>query len=166
MASDLEFVTYVAAQMEGAGPITYRKMFGEYAVYCRGKVVALVCDNQVFVKPTEKGRLFIGTPIEAPAYPGAKNSFLIEDRLDDRAWLGELIRLTERELAPAKVQHGKRAARSHGASERSASAKKATVTKTATATSKAGAAKKTSRAKKVKAASGGAGQRARKKSPS
>jgi hypothetical protein len=26
---------------------------GEYAIYCNGKVVALVCDNQLFVKPTE-----------------------------------------------------------------------------------------------------------------
>lgn len=45
MASDLDFVEFVVDQMENAGVITYRKMFGEYALYCEGKVVALVCDN-------------------------------------------------------------------------------------------------------------------------
>jgi TfoX/Sxy family transcriptional regulator of competence genes len=34
-------------------------MFGEYAIYCNEKVVALVCDNQVFVKPTAAGRLLV-----------------------------------------------------------------------------------------------------------
>lgn len=108
MATDADFITYLVEQMEAAGPITYKKMFGEYAVYCQGKVVALVCDNQLFVKPTENGRAFIGEPVEAPAYPGAKMSFLIEDRLDDREWLSELIRLTERELPASKPKKAKK----------------------------------------------------------
>lgn len=78
MASDQEFVNFLVDQMEDAGLITFRKMFGEYAIYCNGKVVALVCDNQLFVKPTESGRKYIGEVVEAPAYPGAKMSFLIE----------------------------------------------------------------------------------------
>ena len=47
MASDKSFVDFVVDQIENAGQITYKKMFGEYAVYCNGKVVALVCDNQL-----------------------------------------------------------------------------------------------------------------------
>jgi TfoX/Sxy family transcriptional regulator of competence genes len=72
MATDLEFMEFLADQMAGVGEISYRKMFGEYAVYCGGKVVALVCDNRLFVKPTAAGRAFIGAPVEAPAYPGRK----------------------------------------------------------------------------------------------
>lgn len=102
MASDLDFVEYVVDQMEGAGPISFRKMFGEYAVYSRGKVVALICDNQLFVKPTGAGRAFIGDVVEAPPYPGAKPSFLIGDSMDDGDWLCRLIRLTEKELPPPK----------------------------------------------------------------
>ena len=41
MATDQEFMEFLADQMSGAGEISYRKMFGEYAVYCGGKVVAL-----------------------------------------------------------------------------------------------------------------------------
>jgi len=98
MSSDENFVKFIAEQMEDAGIIRYRKMFGEYAIYCNNKVVALICDDKLFVKPTEGGRTFIGDVIEAPAYAGAKMSFLIEDKFEGREWLSELIRITENEL--------------------------------------------------------------------
>ena len=44
MATDQEFVDFLADQMEGAGDISFKKMFGEYALYCDGKVVATVRD--------------------------------------------------------------------------------------------------------------------------
>jgi TfoX/Sxy family transcriptional regulator of competence genes len=111
MASDLEFVQFVTDQMAGAGVVSYRKMFGEYALYCNGKVVALICDNQLFVKPTNAGKAFIGDAVEAPPYPGAKLSFLIGDEIEDADWLGTLVRLTERELpapTPKKKKRRKR----------------------------------------------------------
>ena len=75
MASDQDFVDFVIGQIEKAGFIDTKKMFGEYALYSDGKVVALICDNKLFIKPTGAGRKFIGDVVEAPAYPGAKNSF-------------------------------------------------------------------------------------------
>jgi TfoX/Sxy family transcriptional regulator of competence genes len=107
MASELGYVEYVCDQMSDAGRITYRKMFGEFAIYCGGKLVALVCDDQLFVKPTPGGRAFIGEPVEAPPYPGAKPSFLIEDRMDDREWLAGLIAMTARELPAPKPKRPK-----------------------------------------------------------
>lgn len=102
MASDLDFVEYVVDQLADVGAITYRKMFGEYAVYCDGKIVALICDNQLFIKPTEAGRSFIGDVVEAPPYPGAKPSFLIGDQIEDKDWLSNLVRLTTNELPNPK----------------------------------------------------------------
>ncbi|MEI6514100.1 MAG: TfoX/Sxy family protein [bacterium] len=98
MSSDQNFIDFLTDQMSDAGIITYRKMFGEYAIYCDGKVVALVCDNQLFVKPTVGGRKFIGDVVEKPAYPGAKLSFLIEDKFEDREWISDLITITTAEL--------------------------------------------------------------------
>ncbi len=98
MASDLEFVEYVCDQIRDAGSISFRKMFGEYAIYCNGKVIALVCDNQFFLKPTDGGRSFIGNVTEALPYPGAKPYFLIGDQLDDREWVSNLVRATEKEI--------------------------------------------------------------------
>ena len=104
MASDKSFVEFIVDQIENAGLITYKKMFGEYALYCDGKVVALISDNRLFVKPTEGGRAFIGNVVEAPAYPRAKLSFLIDDRFEDREWIGNLIRITYKELPEPKVK--------------------------------------------------------------
>lgn len=111
MSSSEEFVKFVVGQIEGAGDISYRKMFGEYGLYSQGKMVASVCDNQLFIKPTIGGRAFIGAVTEAPPYPGAKPCFLIEDKLDDKAWLSDLIRLTAQELPAPRPKKSKRAAK-------------------------------------------------------
>lgn len=107
MASDQDFVDFIVDQLENAGDITSRKMFGEYAIYCDGKVIALVCDNQLFVKPTEAGRSFIGEVVEAPPYPGAKMSFLIEDGFENRDWISNLVRVTAKELPEPKSKKKK-----------------------------------------------------------
>jgi TfoX/Sxy family transcriptional regulator of competence genes len=102
MASDKSFVDFIVDQIGNAGVITSRMMFGEYALYCDAKVVALICDNRLYVKQTEAGRKFIGDVVEAPAYPGAKMSFLVEDKIEDRDWLTDLIRITAQELPAPK----------------------------------------------------------------
>jgi len=94
------FVEYLAGQMEEAGTICHRAMFGGYAFYCDGKVVALVCNDELFVKPTDAGRKFIGTVKEAPPYKGAKPYFAVQDRVDDKEFLSRLIRETAAALPP------------------------------------------------------------------
>lgn len=108
MASDPKFVDYVLDQIEEVGEVSAKKMFGEYGVYAQGKFFGLICDDKFFVKPTEAGRRFIGEVVEAPPYPGAKNSFLIEDKLDDPEWLCELITLTLHELPLPKPKKKKK----------------------------------------------------------
>ena len=107
MASKLSFVEYVVDQIEDAGQIRFRKMFGEYAIYSGKKVVALICDDQLFIKPTPGGRSFIGELLESPPYKGAKPSFLIEDQIEDRDWISELIRITANELPEPKPKKKK-----------------------------------------------------------
>lgn len=108
MASDLEFVQFVFDQIDPSLNVRYRKMFGEYGIWSNDKIVVLICDNQVFVKPTEAGRAFIGDVVEAPPYPGAKNSFLIGDQIEDSDWLSELIRISEAELPKPKPRKKKK----------------------------------------------------------
>jgi len=107
MASDLDFVEFIVDQIEDAGEITYKKMFGEYALYSDGKIMALVCNDQLFVKPTKAGKSFINNVIEAPPYPGAKLYFLIEEKIEDREWISNLIRLTVKELPEPKPKSRK-----------------------------------------------------------
>jgi DNA transformation protein and related proteins len=107
MASDLNFVEYVRDQINEAGQVSFKKMFGEYAIYYDDKVIALVCDNQLFLKPTAGGRSMIGNVVEAPPYPGAKPHFLIGEQLDDQQWMSNLIQLTASELPAPKPKKSK-----------------------------------------------------------
>ncbi len=108
MASDLSFVQFVVDQIGNVGDVSFRKMFGEYAVYVGNKVVALVCDNQLFVKPTEGGKAFVGDIEMGPAYPGAKDSFVIGDQVEDSDWLGQLVRITAAEVPEPKPKKSKK----------------------------------------------------------
>ncbi len=107
MASDQSFVDYVCEQADLSGRVTTKRMFGEYAIYVDGKVVALICDNQVFVKPTEIGKIILGTPIEAPPYSGAKLHYQVNEHLDDRAIIRKLLIETANVLPTPKTKPAK-----------------------------------------------------------
>ena len=96
----MEFLTDQLSALPG---VRTRKMFGEYCLYYDEKPVAFVCDDELFVKPTDAGRNYLGTPDEAPAYPGSKLYFRVSgDRWEDREWLTELISLTAAALPAPK----------------------------------------------------------------
>lgn len=79
-------------------------MFGDYALYCEGKVVGLICDDTLFIKITEPGKKFVGELYkEGNAYKGAKPSMMIDgDKIEDHVWLSQLVRLTADSLPPPK----------------------------------------------------------------
>lgn len=107
MASDQRFVEFIEEQIAAAGEVTTKKMFGEYGIYLNGKLIGLICDNKLFIKPTESGRTFIGNVVEDSPYPGAKPIFLIEEKIEDREWLSELVKLTFMELPIPKLKKKK-----------------------------------------------------------
>jgi TfoX/Sxy family transcriptional regulator of competence genes len=107
MASNPNFVAYVIEQIKNAGEITAKKMFGEYGIYSDEKIFGLICDNKLYIKPTESGRAFMGNVVEAPAYAGAKPSFLIDDRIEISEWLSELIRISVKEIPEPKPKKKK-----------------------------------------------------------
>lgn len=109
MSTSQATIDFILDQVEGAGEVRARKMFGEYALYCDEKVVALVCDDTLYIKITEPGRAFVGSHYaEGAPYPGAKPHMQIaEDLLDDRHWLSELVRLTA-EALPVPIKKAKK----------------------------------------------------------
>ena len=107
MASNRDFVQYVADQCAGAGEITVKKMFGDYGIYCKGKIFGLICDDNFYVKPTEAGRAVLRTIDLRPPYEGAKDYFYIED-VDDHEVLSRLVRATYEELPEPKPKKEKK----------------------------------------------------------
>ncbi len=107
MASNPDFVQYIVDQCAGAGNIEAKKMFGDYGVYCEGKIFALVSDNGFYVKPTEAGRKMLRVEEMRPPYQGAKPYFYIED-VDDRDYLSALVKATCAELPMPKPKKKKK----------------------------------------------------------
>ncbi len=105
MASSIEFVEYVCDQLSGAGNITYKKMFGEYGLYCDRKFFATVEDDRFYVKITEEGQAFLEDPVIVEPHEGSQ-MFLIEE-LEDRGFLAELARRTCSGIKPGKVDYKK-----------------------------------------------------------
>ena len=93
MASHKDFVDYVAEQLGGAGAIRSRKMFGEYGLFCDGLFFGVICDDQLYVKPTPAGAAAFPRLPKAPPYEGAKDYIRVED-VEDREALTALVRLT------------------------------------------------------------------------
>jgi DNA transformation protein len=94
---------YLLDQLRGAGPVSCRKMFGEYCLYYDGNPVGLVCNNQLFLKPTEAGRTLLPVIREGAPFPGARPHLLIDaDAWDDARALSQLVRATALAL-PVRV---------------------------------------------------------------
>lgn len=108
MASDQRFVDFIVGQIQKVGVITAKKMFGEYGIYHNEKLFGVICDNKLYIKPTNAGRAFIGHPIERPPYEGAKPSFLIEDKVEDSEWLSKLVSVTVKELPEPRPKSKKK----------------------------------------------------------
>lgn len=113
MASQQSFIDYILDQISGAGSVSAKKMFGEYALYCDNKVVALVCNDQLYVKPTKAGKEFIGSYQEGFPYPGAKPYLVIpNEQLEDNEWVEKLIKISAQELPLPKKKTGKKSLKS------------------------------------------------------
>jgi TfoX/Sxy family transcriptional regulator of competence genes len=107
MASDQKFVNFIVDQLGNVGSVEAKMMFGGHTLYADGKILGLIGDNKLFIKPTNAGREFIQDVVEAPPYPGAKNCFLIAEKIEDREWLCELARISLTELPMPKVMKTK-----------------------------------------------------------
>lgn len=94
MATDQQYADYVMEQLRLVPGASYRRMFGEYAVYASGKVVALLCDNQFFLRPNDAARAILGTPTEGAPFPGAKPHFVMEGELEDVSLMARLVAVT------------------------------------------------------------------------
>lgn len=109
MATARKTVDYLVDQMAAAGAVSAKAMFGEYGVYCDGKMVAIIGDEQLFLKPTPAGRALAPDAAEAPPYPGAKPCLVIDpDRWEDAEWLADLVRATAADLPAPKPKAAKK----------------------------------------------------------
>ena len=95
MASTIDYISYVCDNIKMIGAIRYKKMFGEYMIYCDGRAVLLVCDDTVFVKQipavakkfTDHGV----TPTAGFPYRGAKEHWILD--IEDTDFATDMTRM-------------------------------------------------------------------------
>lgn len=103
MACNADLVQYIVEQCSGAGEITVKKMMGDYCIYCDGIIFGLICDNNLYIKPTYQGAANLKEVVMRSPYPGAKEHFLIND-VDDRDYLTAIIKSTIPALPKPKAK--------------------------------------------------------------
>jgi TfoX/Sxy family transcriptional regulator of competence genes len=102
MGTSAATIAHLLDTLGAVNGLSARKMFGEYAVYLDSRVVALVCDDQLFVKPTPGARAALPEAAEAMPYPGARPHLLATGALDDPDRLGRALAAVAGELPPPK----------------------------------------------------------------
>ncbi len=109
MATSKETVAHILDSLAPL-PVRARAMFGEYGLYCDEKFVALICNETLYIKPTQIAAEFLTDDHLAPPYDGAKDHYAVPaDRLDDREWLQSFVARTASELSLPKKKPGKTA---------------------------------------------------------
>ena len=115
MSTTIEFIDYIAEQVDLGAAFTHKRMFGEYCLYVDGKVVAFACDNSLFVKATDATAAMTASLPRRPPYPEAKPYPVADELLDDSDELHALLLATAEALPAPKAKGGsatRRASRS------------------------------------------------------
>lgn len=107
MATRPETIADLTDALSGLHGLRSKKMFGEYALYLGEKVVALVCDDLLYVKVTPGALALIRDPVLAPAYPGSKDYICIEGALDDPDLVAAALRAVAADLPEPKPKKPK-----------------------------------------------------------
>jgi hypothetical protein len=87
MSATKDIVSHTLNALNGSDSnerFTARAMFGEYALYCTvralpPKVVALICDDTLFVKILPVSAELEAVCEKGPPFPGAKDHYVVEE---------------------------------------------------------------------------------------
>ncbi len=79
MATQKETIEFILKKLGDPKRFSAKAMFGEYALYAEGKVVALVCDDLLYVKILPASQELEPLCEKGNPYPGAKLHYLVEE---------------------------------------------------------------------------------------
>lgn len=102
MSTSKEFHDYVMEMLRNIDGVSSRSMMGEYVVYFRGKVIGLICDNVLVLKPTESVLRLLPDAERAYPYEGSKTLMAVVEDVEDTELLSEVITSMYGELPPPK----------------------------------------------------------------
>ncbi len=108
MSTQKETVEFILERLGNSKRFSARAMFGEYALYADGNVVALVCDDQLYVKILPASAELAKVCDKDAPYPGARPHYVVEEsQLSDIENLPDILFDISKSL-PAKKMKVKR----------------------------------------------------------
>jgi TfoX/Sxy family transcriptional regulator of competence genes len=99
MATNSSTIEYILDHLGDERCFHARAMFGEYALYAHKRVVALVCDDLLYVKVRPESVALADVCELGAPYPGAKPHYIVtEDHLATLEDLPNILRAIARGL--------------------------------------------------------------------
>ncbi len=109
MATQRATVDFLLKKLGDPAVFSVRAMFGEYALYADGKVVALICDDLLYVKILPQSDELADACERGSPYPGAKPHYIVtEDQLSGLTRLGVILRGVARALPVKAARRSKK----------------------------------------------------------
>ena len=108
-----ETLQFLLDQLASLPGVRVSKTFGEYCLYVDVRSVGFVCNDQLFLKPTDAGRAVLGQPVLGAPYHWVQTPhyLLSADRWDDRDALHAAVMATAGALPCPKPRKPKAVAR-------------------------------------------------------
>lgn len=106
MATTVEFMDYISDMIKESGAVC-KKLFGEYGVYCKGRMFGVICDNRFMVKVTQASESLLPKAPKEPPYEGAKPMLVVEDT-DNKQLMLELAEQVSEQLPLPKPKKMKK----------------------------------------------------------
>lgn len=108
MATSKEFHDYVVENLQKIGEVSSRKMMGEYLVYYQNKLIGDICDNCLFLKPTESVLRMMPDADRAYPYEGSKTQMVVVDDVENTELMTEILNEMYKELPEPKKKAKKK----------------------------------------------------------
>ena len=105
MSTSKDTIKFILQKLRNTSLFSTRAMFGEYALYADAKVVALVCNDLLYVKICPASSSLEDTCEKDSPYPGAKLHYVVdEEHLDGITTLPEILIAIAKSLPAKKVK--------------------------------------------------------------
>ena len=107
MATAKDTVDYILTKLRHSDRFMAKSMFGEYALYVDGKVVALICDDRLYVKILPASAELETECEKGEPYKGAKPHYIVDEAQLSRMDRLPFILFAVADSLPAKAKRTK-----------------------------------------------------------
>ena len=112
MSTQKETVEFILDKLGNFKAFSVRAMFGEYALYADGKVVGLICNDQLYVKILPASLELENICDKDEAYLGSKKFYVVEEsQLSQIKNLSDILLDIAKALPEKKVKKKKKKVR-------------------------------------------------------